>query len=137
MRSIIVAFAVGLIFAVGLGLAGMTRPDKVLGFLDVTGAWDPSLAWVMAGATAVFALAWRLRLGRRTPLWGKDFPDLSSRRIDARLVGGAALFGVGWGLAGYCPGPALVSLAAGAWPTFLFVACMLVGMSLVRLLVRG
>lgn len=118
----------GALFALGLGVAGMTRPEKVLGFLDLFGAWDPSLALVMVGAIAVYALTYRWRTGH--PLLGGTFQIPTRRDIDLRLVAGAALFGVGWGLAGYCPGPGVTSLA-GAWSTaWPFVGGMLAGMAL-------
>lgn len=126
------AFASGLVFAVGLGVAGMTQPRKVLAFLDVSGAWDPSLAFVMAGAIGVFvpALWWaRSRIARRLHL-------PTRKDIDARLVIGSALFGVGWGLSGYCPGPALVSLSSLTVPALTFGLAMLVGMRLHRALDR-
>jgi uncharacterized membrane protein YedE/YeeE len=126
------AFASGLVFAVGLGIAGMTQPRKVLGFLDVFGAWDPSLALVMAGAIGVFVPAlWcaRGRFARRLHL-------PTRKDIDARLVIGAALFGVGWGLSGYCPGPALVSLSTLTVPALTFGIAMLAGMRLHRVLDR-
>ena len=129
----LVAFVSGLLFAVGLGIAGMTQPSRVLGFLDVLGPWDPSLAFVMAGAIAVYmpVFWWARRvLARRLHL-------PTRRRIDAPLVVGSAMFGVGWGLAGYCPGPALVSLATLTGPALAFGAAMLVGMRLHRMLERG
>jgi uncharacterized membrane protein YedE/YeeE len=129
----IVAFASGALFSVGLALAGMTRPEKVLGFLDVTGRWDPSLALVMGGAIAVMApvVLWvkRRRAGR--PLFDEHVHEPELRAIDGRLLLGAALFGVGWGLVGYCPGPALVALVSGAAPAVAFVGAMLVGLWLV------
>jgi uncharacterized membrane protein YedE/YeeE len=124
----LVAFLSGGLFALGLGVAGMTRPEKVLGFLDLLGDWDPSLALVMVGAIAVHALAHRVRTGR--PLLGGTFQLPTRRDIDVRLVMGAALFGVGWGLAGYCPGPGLVSLAGPLPVAALFVGAMLGGMAL-------
>jgi uncharacterized protein len=129
MRSL-VALLAGVLFAVGLGIAGMTQPSKVLAFLDVAGDWDPSLAFVMAGAIAVGMPAFR---GARARGRGGPAPEsqVSTReRIDLRLVGGAALFGIGWGLVGYCPGPALVSLTTLALPPFVFVAAMFAGMRL-------
>lgn len=122
------AFGAGLVFAVGLALLGMTQPSKVSGFLDLAGDWDPSLAFVMGGAVLVHFVAVRLLLRRGRPFVAPRF-DLPSRKdIDASLVLGAALFGLGWGLAGYCPGPALVSAAAGEKWAISFVVAMAVGM---------
>jgi uncharacterized membrane protein YedE/YeeE len=130
--SNVVAFASGLLFAVGLGIAGMTQPSRVIGFLDVFGAWDPSLALVMAGAIAVYMpVFWAARRGLARRL------HLPTRKdVDVQMVAGAAMFGVGWGLAGYCPGPALVSLATLTAPVLAFGAAMLVGMRLHRMLAR-
>ena len=126
MRSALALLA-GLLFGLGLILGGMTQPAVVLGFLDVAGVWNPQLLFVMAGAVATTAIGYRLLNRRRQPLFEKAFHVPSERRIDLRLLGGAAVFGIGWGLAGYCPGPALVSLA-GLWPpTWLFVATMVLG----------
>lgn len=125
-----VAFASGLLFALGLGLAGMTRPENILAFLDLAGAWDPALMLVLAGASGLYLLGAPLVLRRSRPLLAPRF-DLPRRRaIDLRLLGGAALFGVGWGLVGLCPGPALVGLAGGSRDVLLFVAAMLAGMAL-------
>lgn len=124
------ALASGVLFGVGLAVSGMTRPEKVIGFLDVGGAWDASLAFVMAGAIAVHFLAYRLIRGRRAPLWADKFGIPTRRDIDAKLLAGAALFGVGWGLGGYCPGPGVVSLAAGGEGAVVFVATLLLGMFL-------
>ncbi|TNF34670.1 MAG: YeeE/YedE family protein, partial [Deltaproteobacteria bacterium] len=121
------ALGLGLLFGLGLGLSGMTQPDKVLAFLDVTGDWDPSLALVMVGAIGAFALAFRLAGRRDAPLLGGRFPRLP-KRLDGRLLGGAALFGLGWGLAGICPGPALVDLGAGLGDVALFSVAMVAGM---------
>ncbi|WP_224368851.1 DUF6691 family protein [Hyalangium versicolor] len=122
------AVAAGLLFALGLGFGGMTDPARVQAFLDFTGAWDPTLAFVMGGALAVHApLSWLIRR-RKAPVLAPTFPTLSKARVDGHLVTGAALFGVGWGLAGYCPGPALVSLASGADTVLLFVLSMFAGM---------
>lgn len=125
-----IAFASGMLFAVGLALAGMTKPAKVMAFLDVAGAWDPSLAFVMIGATSVYAVAHRLVLRRRAPMRATAFQSPSQREIDAKLLVGAGLFGVGWGLAGYCPGPALTSLATASLDTVTFVLAMAMGMLL-------
>jgi uncharacterized membrane protein YedE/YeeE len=124
----------GFVFAVGLALSGMTQPAKVSGFLDVAGAWDPSLAWVMGGAVAVYFAADRLARGWARPRFAAKFPARPSPRSDARLIAGAAIFGVGWGLSGFCPGPALVSVGAGVGAALWFVPAMLAGMALQRLL---
>ena len=124
------AFACGLLFGIGLLLSGMANPAKVLGFLDLAGHWDPSLAFVMAGAIALAAPAFRLARTRQSSLAGVPMRLPTSRRIDRRLVGGALLFGVGWGLAGFCPGPALVAAGSGAPRAWLFVAAMLAGMAI-------
>lgn len=118
----------GAVFGVGLSVAQMTNPAKVLAFLDVGGAWDPSLALVMLAALAVSAGGLRLLRGRPAPLLAPTFSTPSRTDIDARLLGGAALFGIGWGLAGYCPGPALAALAFGTREALVFVAAMAVGM---------
>jgi len=122
------AFVSGLFFSVGLGVSGMTQPARIVGFLDFFGRWDPTLAFVMGGALAVMIAANRLlgRLGR--PIYGSAFPLPPPTRIDARLVAGAAIFGIGWGLGGLCPGPAIASLGAATLPSIVFVAAMAVGM---------
>ena len=122
-----VALASGSLFGIGLTLAGMTRVEKVRGFLDFTGRWDPSLAFVMGGAVLVHALAWRLVARRPRPVFAPRYELTPLRAVDARLVAGAAVFGVGWGLGGFCPGPAVVSLAGGAPAAGAFVAAMLAG----------
>jgi hypothetical protein len=116
------------LFAIGLGVAGMTNPNKVMSFLDVTGNWDPSLGLVMASAIAVHVVAvvWSRRA--KKPIWGDSFAIPKGSRIDARLLIGAAIFGLGWGAVGYCPGPAVVSLARPSGATLLFVGSMLIGM---------
>jgi uncharacterized membrane protein YedE/YeeE len=132
-RFHVAAFASGLLFSVGLAVAGMTLPSKVLGFLDVSGRWDPSLALVMLGATAVYAALYRFSLRMSAPWLGGRFNQPAARRIEPRLIAGAVIFGIGWGLAGYCPGPALASLGAGTGDVAYFVAAMLAGMALSRL----
>jgi hypothetical protein len=119
-----------LLFGIGLAVAGMTRPEKVAGFLDFTGAWDPSLGLVMAGAVAVHFVLHRLVRRRPSPIFDTRFHLPTRKDIDPKLVLGAALFGLGWGLGGFCPGPALVSASAGATSGLLFVGAMLGGMLL-------
>ncbi len=118
----------GAIFGVGLAVSGMTEPAKIINFLDFTGNWDPSLAFVMAGAVAVHFVLFRWVVRRPSPLFAEKFRLPDRQDIDRRLVIGSALFGAGWGLGGYCPGPAVTSLVAGHPRTFLFVASMLAGM---------
>lgn len=133
MRRIAIALAAGVLFGLGLSASGMTNPDKVLNFLDVAGRWDPSLALVMGGALLVSApgFAWTRRRGHSAC---GDAPTAQpAARIDARLLGGSALFGIGWGIAGYCPGPALANLAHGG-EAIAFVIAMLAGSRLARLL---
>jgi uncharacterized membrane protein YedE/YeeE len=128
VSRVFAAFLSGLIFGIGLIVSQMSNPAKVIGFLDVTGNWDPSLALVMAGALTVFGAAyWRLRK-RSAPLLGPWFPRPGQRNIDGPLVLGSLIFGVGWGLSGFCPGPAVVSTAFGEWRVWLFLAAMVVGM---------
>ena len=135
--SLVSAFVFGAVFGVGLGLAGMTQPARIIGFLDVAGQWDPTLAVVMGSAVAVTATLFPAILKRRAPVVGDRFVLPEKRAIDLRLVGGAGLFGIGWGLSGYCPGPAMVSLVTGAPPVLVFVACMAIGLYLGELLLRG
>ncbi len=128
MRPNVTAFLSGALFAAGLGVGGMTQPAKVVGFLDITGDWDPSLAFVMLGAIGVNIILFRFILKRVGPVFGSVFQLPNRKDIDPRLVLGAALFGAGWGLGGYCPGPGLVSLAGGALPALIFVLTMAAGM---------
>ena len=130
------AFFAGLVFGIGLLVSGMTDPGKVQGFLDVAGAWDPSLAFVMAGAIAVGFFAFALAKRRAQAFLGGAMRLPQRRDIDARLVGGSIVFGIGWGLAGFCPGPALVSLGSGEAKAAVFVAGMLAGMLAYTLLER-
>ena len=127
----------GVLFAVGLGISGMTQPSKVLGFLDIFGAWDPALMFVMGGAVAVNFVGYRLAVGRLHPLLATRFDIPTRRDIDWQLIGGAVLFGVGWGIAGFCPGPALVALAGGSADVMLFVAAMFIGFLLKDLLIKS
>jgi len=126
------ALASGLLFGFGLALSGMMNPEKVLGFLDFAGEWDPSLAFVLAGAVAISAMGYWLKARMAQPLLAPRFEVPTNPKPDVRLVGGAALFGIGWGLAGFCPGPALSGLALGLPQVALFVAAMLIGMLLHR-----
>ena len=124
----------GLIFGLGLIVSGMVNPTKVLGFLDITSAWDPSLAFVMAGAILIAAPAFRLAKQRTVSLMGAEMKLPVSGQIDRRLVLGSLLFGTGWGIAGFCPGPGLVALAMGQAKAVVFVIAMLAGMSVFELI---
>jgi len=128
MRSALVSFFAGLVFAIGLGIAGMTKADKVIGFLEVAGDWDPSLALVMVGAIGTHAILRRFILGRSGPVFGGHFRLPKRHDIDGSLVGGAALFGIGWAIGGYCPGPGIVSVAGGSIDAVVFVATMTAAM---------
>jgi uncharacterized membrane protein YedE/YeeE len=133
IRGTLVPLASGTIFGSGLALGGMTDPARVRGFLDLFGVWDPTLAFVMGGAVLVMALAWLLQKRMQRPVFAEGFalPDLSD--ITPRLVGGSALFGIGWGIAGLCPGPGFAAFAIAPTSAAIFVAAMLAGMLLVRL----
>lgn len=136
--SILVQFLVGLLLGLGLIVAGMSDPAKVLNFLDIGalpgGGWDPSLAFVMVGAIAVTFLGFRAVLRRPRPLFDSAFHLPGTRGIDRRILVGPAIFGIGWGLAGFCPGPALVALGTGSGSAILFVGAMFVGMAAARFL---
>jgi uncharacterized membrane protein YedE/YeeE len=132
MTQLLAALLSGLVFGAGLALAGMTNPAKVLSFLDVTGAWDPTLALVMGSALGVNAVAFALTKRRAKPLFAEMFVLPTRMDLDARLLGGATLFGVGWALVGLCPGPALASLARGEGEVLAFVAAMCAGMLVAR-----
>jgi uncharacterized membrane protein YedE/YeeE len=127
-----VALLAGTVFGLGLSVAQMTDPLKVLGFLDVAGDWDPSLLFVMGGALALATLAFRFVLRRPAPVLDDRFHLSTALRVDAKLVGGSVLFGIGWGLAGYCPGPALASLGFANAEALWFVPAMLAGTALQR-----
>jgi hypothetical protein len=133
IRDTLVPLLAGTIFGAGLTLGGMTDPARVRGFLDLFGAWDPTLAFVMGGAVLVMAVAWLLQKRMQRPVFAGSFalPDRSD--ITAKLVGGSALFGIGWGIAGLCPGPGFAALAIDPASAAIFVAAMLGGMLLVRL----
>jgi uncharacterized membrane protein YedE/YeeE len=130
--QILIQFVIGLTFGSGLVIAGMTNPAKVLNFLDFaaipSGGWDPSLAFVLAGAIAVTFIGFKIVLRRKQPVFADRFHLPSAKELDLRIVAGPAIFGVGWGLAGFCPGPALAALSGGSVAAFQFVAAMLIGM---------
>lgn len=132
MMQPLVSLMAGLVFGLGLAIAEMTNPLKVLAFLDLAGDWDPSLAFVMGGAVTVTALAFRFILRRPVPFYGERFHLPTLTQVDRKLLVGAALFGIGWGLAGYCPGPALATVLSGNSEAWLFVPAMLVGGALQR-----
>ncbi|WP_085316653.1 DUF6691 family protein [Derxia lacustris] len=134
MSRLLVSLVAGALFGLGLGVARMTDPLKVLGFLDIAGAWDPSLAFVLGGAVAVTVVAFRFVLRRAAPIWAERFHLPTASAVDRRLVLGAALFGIGWGLTGYCPGPALAGLAVGNAELVWFLPALLAGGLLARLL---
>ena len=127
------AIASGLLFGAGLAVSGMMDPLRVRGFLDITGEWDPTLAFVMGGALLVMALTWLVQRRMSASLAGNAFDLPDTIHVDSRLIGGAALFGVGWGIAGLCPGPAITSLATTFVPAAVFVAAMMAGMAMFRM----
>ena len=130
MVRIVASLVAGVLFGIGLSVSEMVDPAKVIAFLDLAGNWDPSLAFVMGGAVLVSAIGYRFVLRRPGPLFGGRFELPTLTRIDQRLLTGAAVFGVGWGLAGFCPGPAVASLAFGIPESVVFVVAMLTGMAL-------
>ena len=132
MPRMFVALFAGTLFGLGLAVSGMTNPAKIVGFLDVAGNWDPTLAFVMGGALLVTIPAFRLILKRPRPVLTKRFKLPTNKDVDARLLAGAAIFGIGWGLAGFCPGPAVTALASGLAPVFAFVAAMVAGMAIYK-----
>lgn len=133
MKTSLAALAVGFIFAVGLGVSGMTLPERVVSFLDLFGNWNPSLIFVMAGALLIHIILFRVIIRRSSPLFASEFQLPKRRDIDLRLILGATLFGAGWGLAGYCPAPAITALASLKTAPVFFVVSMLFGMSLFAL----
>jgi uncharacterized protein len=130
MKHLVSMFLVGVLFALGLGLSGMTNADKVIGFLNLAGIWDPSLAFVMVGAIGSHLALYKFILKHPAPLFGEQFEIMSRTDIDGRLIAGSAIFGMGWGLGGFCPGPGLVASAALGTEALVFVAAMLCGMIL-------
>ena len=131
---LISAFIVGLIFGVGIAISGMINPAKVLNFFDVAGTWDPSLIFVMGGALITTFIGYRVVLRRPAPLVEEQFQLPAGTKIDARLIGGSAVFGLGWGIAGFCPGAALPALGAGKGEVFAFVAALMAGIWVARLI---
>lgn len=134
---VFLSYLIGVVFGTGIAVSGMANPAKVLNFFDIAGSWDPSLAFVMAGALAVTFVGYRLVFPRRVPLFDTGFHLPSAKTIDKRLVGGAAIFGLGWGIAGFCPGGALPALGVFHPEVWIFVAAMVAGMMATRALVGG
>ena len=132
MLKMLVNLFAGTLFGLGLAISGMVDPAKVIGFLDVAGDWDPTLVFVMGGALLVTIPAFRLILKRLRPVLADKFELPTNKDVDARLLGGSALFGIGWGLVGFCPGPAVTALASGLTPVFVFVGAMVVGMAVYK-----
>ena len=128
------ALVTGLVFGTGIAISGMIDPAKVLNFFDIAGTWDPSLAFVMGGALLVTFVGYRLVWRRAAPLFGGRFQIPTSTAIDGRLIGGSALFGIGWGIAGFCPGAAIPALGTGRWEVALFLVAVAVGFALRRML---
>lgn len=133
MKNAIAAFVVGFIFAIGLGISGMTQPQKVIGFMDLFGSWDPSLVFVMGGAVIVHFVTYKLIRKRNTPLLAATWQVPTKTEITPALVIGSILFGIGWGLGGFCPGPAVTSLMSFESRPVIFVVSMLVGMILFKM----
>ncbi len=132
MARLVVSVVAGMLFGLGLAVSGMTQPARVLGFLDPLGAWDPTLLFVLGGAVGVTVVAFRFVLRRPAPVLAERFHLPVARAIDRPLVAGAALFGVGWGISGYCPGPGVSLLASPTWETWVFLPAMLAGIALHR-----
>lgn len=137
IRRVLPPLVSGTLFGAGLALGGMTNPARVRGFLDLFGAWDPTLAFVMGGAVLVMAVAWRFVPRMAHPLFAEKFALPTRTDLNARLIGGAVLFGVGWGIAGLCPGPGVAALAIEPAAAATFIIAMLAGMGLVRLIEPG
>ncbi len=135
--KLLFAFLTGLVFGTGIVFSGMINPAKVLNFFDIAGTWDPSLAFVMGGALFVTFVGYRLVWQRSKPLFDERFQVPTSRVIDAKLVGGSALFGIGWGIAGFCPGAAIPALGTGRWEVALFLAAVVAGLFLRRFVAPG
>ncbi|WP_170604224.1 DUF6691 family protein [Ruegeria arenilitoris] len=132
--KMIFALFTGLVFGIGIAISGMMDPAKVLNFFDIAGTWDPSLAFVMGGALLVTFIGYRVVWRRSAPMFSDGFQLPTSKTIDARLIGGSALFGIGWGVAGFCPGAAIPALGTGRWEVALFLVAVIAGFGLRRLL---
>jgi uncharacterized membrane protein YedE/YeeE len=132
MLKMLVNLFAGTLFGLGLAVSGMVDPTKIIGFLDFAGEWDPTLGFVMGGALLVAIPAFRLILRRPHPLLADEFDLPTKKEVDSRLLAGSAIFGLGWGLAGFCPGPAVAALASGLAPVFAFVAAMIAGMAVYK-----
>ncbi len=133
MNRLVFALVAGAVFGVGMSHSGMVNPARVLGFFDLLGAWDPTLGFVMAGAMIPMAGAWLIRRRMTQSVLGAELPGPPSKVIDAKLIGGSATFGIGWGVAGLCPGAVVPALATGGWPVLLFFVAMAVGIMLTRM----
>lgn len=131
---LIASYLIGLVFGVGISISGMANPAKVLNFFDVAGAWDPSLAFVMGGAVIITFIGYRFVLRRPTPFLGETFQLPTRADLDLPLIGGSATFGIGWGIAGFCPGGALPALGTGRSEVLIFVAALLVGIIAAKIL---
>ena len=135
MNKILSAFLIGALFGIGIAISGMANPAKVLNFFDIAGTWDPSLLFVMGGALVTTAIGYRVVFGaREKPVFEAKYALPTSRRIDAELIGGSAVFGIGWGISGFCPGGAIPALGLGYSETFIFIAAMMVGIVVARTL---
>lgn len=132
--KLIATYLIGVVFGVGISISGMANPAKVLNFFDLAGHWDPSLILVMGGALVTTFIGYKLVFGRSAPLFEPNFNLPGSRVIDAKLVGGSAIFGIGWGISGFCPGGALPALGTGRWEVFAFTIALVAGIFLARLL---
>jgi uncharacterized membrane protein YedE/YeeE len=133
MKQNLLSAVVGFLFALGLGISGMTDPQKIISFLDIFGKWNPSLLFVMLGAISVHLVAYRFIIKRSTPLYSDKWHVPKSKKITRSVVTGSLLFGIGWGLAGYCPGPALASVATLSLSPLVFVVCMIAGMGFFKI----
>ena len=132
--KLVVTYLIGLVFGVGISFSGMATPAPVRNFFDIAGSWDPSLIFVMGGAVVVTFIGYRLVFGRPAPVMDTKFHLPTNRAIDIRLIGGSAVFGIGWGIAGFCPGGAIPALGTGRWEVFLFTGALLAGVLLARFL---